>query len=123
MFGVGAFTVSHHDHHVCFAGDFCRLRLTFMRSITYCIKDFYVCTLFFYDFPRSFKKFSDAGGLRYYGNRDFPTFLIPVQPGLHGLRPVEHQGLAAPAGHPHHLRVQGFADDHRTTALRLRLGH
>ena len=85
-----------------------------------CVSDFF---LFFYDFPRSFKKFSDAGGLRYYGNRDFPTFLIPVQPGLHGLRPVEHQGLAAPAGHPHHLRVPGFADDHRTTALRLRLGH
>ena len=47
VLGVGTLTISDHDHNVHPPGDIRRLGLTFLRSITYCIKYFGVCTLFF----------------------------------------------------------------------------
>ena len=47
MLRIGALTVANHHHHVYLRGDLRRFVLTFTRSITYCIKDFYVCTFFF----------------------------------------------------------------------------
>ena len=47
MLRIGALTVANHHHHVYLRSDLRRFVLTFTRSITYCIKDFYVCTFFF----------------------------------------------------------------------------
>ena len=122
MFGVGAFTVSYHDHDVRFRGENGRFRLTLMRSGTYCIKFFCVCTLFFYDFPRSFKKFTNARCLCNNRHRRFPGFWVLFQPFFHRFRTAEYQRMPAPAGDPGHLRVGRVANNDGSPALLLRLG-
>ena len=67
--------------------------------------------------------FSDTRGLSHHCQGDFAVFFVLGKPGADRLRPVEDQRILAPAGHAHHLRMVGLANDDGPASLLLCLGH
>ena len=123
MAAVGAMAAADDDHCIARAGHLRGLCLTCKRSTTYCIKQFCVCTLFFYDFL-TFQQFLLRLGRLNDDSQRFCTVDGAVGDARGELRGViDHDRCGTPAADGAHLRVVGCTDDDRLPPLGRSLGH
>ena len=123
MAAVGAMAAADDDHCIARAGHLRGLCLTCKRSTTYCIKQFCVCTLFFYDFL-TFQQFLLRLGRLNDDSQRFCTVDGAVGDARGKLRGViDHDRGGTPAADGAHLRVVGCTDDDRLPPLGRSLGH
>ena len=115
--------ISNDDHYITLPGQRDGLSLTIIRSITYCIKDFRVCTHFFCFFYGPIPYFFCGGCLRHQRQRDFPPLWRFLYPFFQLLARFHHQRGGAPARCGKHLRVGACANDDGQTAAGLRVSH
>ena len=117
MAAVGAVAAADDDHCVAGAGHLRSLCLTCKRSTTYCIKQFCVCTLFFYDFL-TFQQFLLRLGRLDDDSQRFCTVNGAVGNTRGELRSViDHDRRDAPAADRPHFGVAGCTDDDRLPPL------
>lgn len=99
------------------------LGLPGIGSITYCIKNFEICTQFFCVFYAKIPCCLGAGGLRHHGEGGLPLLRVRLEVVPKGLSILKNQGVPAPAGDGADLVMVGGADDDDPPSPPLGLTH